>query len=210
MVDYLINHQLNSTTHILTLCEFLAEFCIKMTLHQSWHDLTLLFQTQDTQLAVRWEWMKKWKWICFNMLHCYCTVVGQIWYFWLYKKQSTTVCWNNMYGIEIRFEVTKLGNPPLQAANKSFTSPRYTWILHGWYPNRWWTKEVANETIACSDEQLEMFLAKSRTLIVNNLPAPTDSDIETTAGIVSYESILCILYTLKFCGRHTVQAIVAL
>ena len=111
-----------------------------------------------------------------------------------------------MYGVEIRFQVTKLGNPPLQAAVRNFTSPRYTWILHGWYPNRWWTKEVANETIACMDEQLEMFLTKSRTLIVNNLPAPTDSDIETTAGIVSYESILCILYTLKFCGRHTVQA----
>ena len=35
MVDYLSNHQLNSTNPILTLCEFLAEFCIKMTLHQS-------------------------------------------------------------------------------------------------------------------------------------------------------------------------------
>ena len=96
-----------------------------------------------------------------------------------------------MYGVEIRFQVTKLGNPPLQAAVRNFTSPRYTWILHGWYPNRWWTKEVANETIACSDEQLQVFLAKSRTLIVNNLPAPTDSDIETTAGIVSYESLYC-------------------
>ena len=87
-----------------------------------------------------------------------------------------------------------VGNPPLQAAIKNFTSPRYVWILHGWYPNRWWTEAVANETIACSDTQLEMFLAKSRTLIVDNLQAPTGFHTETESGIVSYDSLLCILY----------------
>lgn len=107
-----------------------------------------------------------------------------------------TTCWNITVSPQNlgRLEVIEVGNPPLQAAIKNYTSPRYVWILHGWYPNQWWTEAVANETIACSDTQLEMFLAKS--LIVDNLPAPTDPNTETESGIVSYDSILCILYYL--------------
>ena len=80
----------------------------------------------------------------------------------------------------------------LQAAHMNLTSPRYVWISHGWYPNQWWTQAVANEAINCSDAQLEAFLAKSRTLAVNHLPAPTDSNAESVAGIVSCGTTLCM------------------
>ena len=80
----------------------------------------------------------------------------------------------------------------MQAAHRNLTSPRYVWISHGWYSNQWWTQAVANDAINCSDTQLEAFLAKSRTLAVNHLPAPTDSNAETVAGIVSCDTTLCM------------------
>ena len=49
---------------------------------------------------------------------------------------------------------------------------------------------MANEAIACSDAQLEAFLAKSRTLAVNHLPAPIDLSMKTAAGIVSHDATI--------------------
>ena len=66
----------------------------------------------------------------------------------------------------------------------------YTWIIHGWYPNEWWTRAVANDAINCSDAQLEGFLEESRTLTVSHLPVPTDLSTKTAAGIVSHDATI--------------------
>ena len=58
--------------------------------------------------------------------------------------------------------------------------------MFGWYPDKWWTEEVAAEHIdECSDEELETFMKKSRSLIIDNLPEPDDYHQTTDAGIVS-------------------------
>ena len=92
----------------------------------------------------------------------------------------------------------------LQAAHRNLTSLRYVWISHGWYSNQWWTQAVANEAVNCSDAKLEVFLANSRTLAVNHLPAPTNPNAETAAGIVScawYHTVYATVKWLKpFCS----------
>ena len=73
----------------------------------------------------------------------------------------------------------------LQAAHRKLHYPHYAWLIYDWYPDRWWTEEVANETIdGCPDEVLEAFLIQSRALLIHILPEPDDSDKETAAGIV--------------------------
>ena len=58
--------------------------------------------------------------------------------------------------------------------------------MFGWYPDKWWTEEVAGEHIdECSDEELETFLKKSQSLIIDILPEPDDYHQTTDAGIVS-------------------------
>ena len=73
----------------------------------------------------------------------------------------------------------------LQAAHRKLLYPHYAWLIYDWYPDRWWTEEVANETIdGCSDEVLEAFLIQSRALLIHIVPEPDDNDKETVAGIV--------------------------
>ena len=84
----------------------------------------------------------------------------------------------------------------LQAAIRNLNTLRYTWIIHGWYPNQWWTQAVANEAIACSDAKLEAFLAKSRTLAVSHFPVPTDLSAKTAAGIVSYDATMFTVHSV--------------
>ena len=72
-----------------------------------------------------------------------------------------------------------------QAAHRKLFYPHYAWLIYDWYPERWWTEEVANETIeGCSDEMLEAFLIHSRALLIHVLPEPDDIDAITAAGIV--------------------------
>ena len=64
--------------------------------------------------------------------------------------------------------------------------PHYGWIIFGWYPDNWWTEEIAGEHIdECTDDEVEEFLRKARPLIVQLIPEPDGNDIETAAGIVS-------------------------
>ena len=74
----------------------------------------------------------------------------------------------------------------LQALNRGFVYPHYGWIMFGWYPDRWWTEEVASEHIDhCTDEELEAFLRNSRSLVIHLFPEPDNYDLKTDAGIVS-------------------------
>ena len=58
--------------------------------------------------------------------------------------------------------------------------------MFGWYPDKWWTEEVAGEHIdECSDEELETFMKRSRSLIIDFLPEPDDYHQTADAGIVS-------------------------
>ena len=73
----------------------------------------------------------------------------------------------------------------LQAAHHKLHYPHYAWIIFDWYPERWWTEEVANETIdGCSDKVLEAFLIQSRALLIHIGPEADDNDEATDAGIV--------------------------
>ena len=63
--------------------------------------------------------------------------------------------------------------------------PHYGWIMFGWYRERWWTEEVAQEQIDCSDEEMESFLERARPLLIQLLPEPGDYDAATDAGFVS-------------------------
>ena len=64
--------------------------------------------------------------------------------------------------------------------------PHYGWIMFTWYPERWWTEEVAGENIdECSDEELEDFLIRAKPLLINLVPEPDDYDEKTVAGYVS-------------------------
>ena len=74
-----------------------------------------------------------------------------------------------------------------QALKRGYLYPHYGWILYGWYPERWWTEEVAGEHIdECTDRELEVFLRNSRSLIIHLQPEPDDFHQITDAGIVSF------------------------
>ena len=67
--------------------------------------------------------------------------------------------------------------------------PHYGWIIFGWYPENWWTKEVAGEFIdTCTDKEIEDFIERARPLLIHLIPEPDDYNLTTTAGIV------CVLY----------------
>ena len=59
-------------------------------------------------------------------------------------------------------------------------------MIFGGYNDKWWTEEVAGEHLdACTDEELEDFLRKSRALIIHRFPEPDDHDLPTVAKFVS-------------------------
>ena len=57
--------------------------------------------------------------------------------------------------------------------------------MFGWYADGWWTEEVTQEQIDCTDKELESFLGKARPLLIQLLPEPDDYDLPTDAGFVS-------------------------
>ena len=58
--------------------------------------------------------------------------------------------------------------------------------MFGWYPDKWWTEEVAGEHIdGCTDDELEAFIGNARPLLLNILPEPDDYDAVADAGYVS-------------------------
>jgi len=81
----------------------------------------------------------------------------------------------------------------LQAATNNLTSPRYVWIVYGWYSSDWWVSSQASQ---CSDNDIREFLDISRVLVIQPYQAQDDSEI--TGGIVSQLSYcyftLIILY----------------
>ena len=65
--------------------------------------------------------------------------------------------------------------------------PHYGWILFAWYPDNWWTEDIAGEPLdECTDKELKEFLRQVRPLNIHSFPEPDDHDIPTVAGFVSY------------------------
>ena len=57
--------------------------------------------------------------------------------------------------------------------------------MYSFYPDKWWTEEVAKEHLEeCSDQELEEFLLKSKALIIHLVPEPDDWNHMTIAGLV--------------------------
>ena len=74
----------------------------------------------------------------------------------------------------------------MQAAKRNLVYPNYAWIFYGLYPDGWWTENVTQVPLEdCTDEELELFLFKSRGLMAHIVPEPDDFDSPTSAGIVS-------------------------
>ncbi|CAI8046144.1 Gamma-aminobutyric acid type B receptor subunit 2 [Geodia barretti] len=77
-----------------------------------------------------------------------------------------------------------------EAAKRNLVYPHYGWIMYTWYPERWWTEEVAGEHIdECSDEEMEEFLVRAQPLLINLVPEPDDYNLQTVAGFSSREFI---------------------
>ena len=72
----------------------------------------------------------------------------------------------------------------MQAYKRNLTYPGYTWIVFDWYPQEWWTEEVANNKVNCTDDQLEGFL--ERVLSLREDPALDLEAGPTDTGIVSF------------------------
>lgn len=60
--------------------------------------------------------------------------------------------------------------------------PRYAWMTFDWYPQAWWTQEVSQDIIDCTDKELESFLDKMITL--RRHPTQEDVNATTNTGIV--------------------------
>ena len=73
----------------------------------------------------------------------------------------------------------------VQAFKRRLFGPRYVWITHGWYPDRWWTQEVTNNTVNCTESQLEEFLVQGRVIALTHLTTPDDRNAMTDQGTVS-------------------------
>ena len=63
--------------------------------------------------------------------------------------------------------------------------PHYAWIIYGWYEERWWTEEIAQEHIDCTDEDIRSFLVRARPLLIQIAPEPDDFDLPADPGMVS-------------------------
>lgn len=72
----------------------------------------------------------------------------------------------------------------LQALKRDLKYPRYVWIAFDWYPQRWWTLEVAKNHVDCMESQLADFIENMISL--RRYPEPDNFDNITDAGIVSY------------------------
>ena len=100
----------------------------------------------------------------------------------------------------------------LQAAKLNLVYPHYAWIIYSFYPDKWWTEEVAKEHLEeCSDQKLEDFLLKSHALIIQLLPEPYDLNHKTITGLVKYD-IMCVhlhCYNIyigwQYCHFHSLK-----
>ena len=92
-----------------------------------------------------------------------------------------------MYNTSIVHILSHLHIHIMQAFKRRLFGPRYVWITHGWYPDRWWTQEVTNNTVNCTESQLEEFLVQGRVIALNHLTTPDDRNATTDQGTVSRE-----------------------
>ena len=79
----------------------------------------------------------------------------------------------------------------LQAArevntNPAFHFPGYIWITLGWYHERWWTAEVAQDpAVDCLDKELETVLPQMFGILFGNTFLQGNNvDIETDVSLV--------------------------
>ena len=87
-----------------------------------------------------------------------------------------------------------------QAAKRNLVYPHYAWIVYSFYPDKWWTEEVAKEHLEeCSDQELEEFLLlKSHALIIHLVPEPDDWNHPTVAGLVYTTNTTIMLYEITY------------
>ena len=66
---------------------------------------------------------------------------------------------------------------------RNYTYPKYAWITYHWYPRQWWTKNVTNVEVECTDAELERFL--ERVLTLQRYQTLDNENATTDVGIVS-------------------------
>jgi gamma-aminobutyric acid type B receptor len=85
--------------------------------------------------------------------------------------------------------------------------PHYAWIIYSFYPDKWWTEEVAKEHLEeCSDQELEDFLLKSHALIIHLVPEPDDWNRLTVAGLSTTDFNTIYKETLAQSGHSAIAA----
>ena len=79
------------------------------------------------------------------------------------------------------------------------------WLSYAGWPERWWTQEVTNNTVNCTDEELEEFVIKGRMLVLNILAIPEHGGKVTDQGIVSIIILINLhLSKYRFIHKNTV------
>ena len=73
----------------------------------------------------------------------------------------------------------------MQAYKRHLFGPQYVWATYSWYRERWWTQEVTNTTISCTDEELEEFVIRERMLTLSHYAIPENRNKITDQGTVS-------------------------
>ena len=67
-----------------------------------------------------------------------------------------------------------------QRQNKKF--PQYVFMAYDWFPPKWWTYEISQVQVDCTDEELTNFIERS--LSFQWRPVPDDDNVTTDTGKV--------------------------
>ena len=70
----------------------------------------------------------------------------------------------------------------MQFYQLGITHPSYVFITHGWYQNRWWSQEVANSSLNCSDAEIINML--HGVIAVQQFPVAKNGSHPTASGLV--------------------------
>ena len=71
--------------------------------------------------------------------------------------------------------------------------PHFAYITYGGYNEKWWTDEVAGESLndeECTTDALNAFVRNSRPLQLHFFPEPDDHNVPTDAGFVRH--LVCV------------------
>ena len=70
-----------------------------------------------------------------------------------------------------------------QAFKRGHTYSRYAWIAYDWYPPKWWSSEISDVIVNCSDSEIAKFL---QVISFRRYPVPDDVNAATDSGVVSH------------------------